>query len=91
MKVGCNACVITEARLETHLIRDDVLHIRHAIVATNGVRPALASHGVVTVWVHHVQTTLWATDGWACFQAQPKLDDTLEVARWQGEAEIGQW
>ncbi len=29
-------------------------------------------------------------DGWACLQAQPKLDDTLEVARWQGEAKIGQ-
>jgi hypothetical protein len=22
---------------------------------------------------------------------QPKLDDTLEVARWQSEVEIGQW
>ncbi len=45
---------------------------------------------MVTVRVHHVQTALRATDGWACLQAQPKLDDMLEVARWQGEAEIGQ-
>ncbi len=45
---------------------------------------------MVAVRIHHVQTALRATDGCACLQAQPKLDDTLEVARWQGEAEIGQ-
>ncbi len=59
-------------------------------MAANGVWPVLAGHGVVVVWVHHVQTTLRATDDWACLQAQPKMDDTLEVARWQGEAKIGQ-
>ncbi len=59
-------------------------------MAANGVRPMLASHGVVAVRVHHVQTALRAMDDWACLQAQPKLDDTLEMAWWQGEVEIGQ-
>ncbi|CAM6029961.1 unnamed protein product [Sphagnum balticum] len=56
----------------------------------NGVRLVLAGHGVVAVRVHHVQTTHRATYDRACLQAQPKLDDTLEVALWQGEAKIGQ-
>ncbi|CAK9866516.1 unnamed protein product [Sphagnum jensenii] len=34
-------------------------------------------------------TALRVTDGWACLQAQLELHDMLEVARWQGEAEIG--
>ncbi|CAM6024951.1 unnamed protein product [Sphagnum balticum] len=50
----------------------------------------LASHGVVAERVYHVQTTLRATNGRACLQAQPELNDTLEVARWEGEAKIGQ-
>jgi hypothetical protein len=51
-------------------------------VATNGLQPVPAGHGVVIVWVHNVQTALWAVDDWACLQAQPELDDTLEVAGW---------
>ncbi len=74
----------------TCLIGNDVLHVQHAVVAVNGVRPVLAGHGVVAVRVHYVQTALRATNSWACLQAQPKLDDTLEVARWQGEAKIRQ-
>jgi hypothetical protein len=54
------------------------------------VRPVLAGHSVVAERVHHVQTALRATNGWACLQAQPEMDDTLEVARWQGEVEIRQ-
>ncbi len=50
----------------------------------------LASHGVVAVRVDHVHMALRVADGWACLPAQPELDDTLEVARRQGEAEIGQ-
>ncbi len=46
---------------------------------------------MVVVRVHHLQTTLRATNGWACLQAQPKLNETLEMVRWKGEAEIGQW
>jgi hypothetical protein len=33
---------------------------------------------------------LRARNGSACLQTQPKLDDTLEVAQSEGEAEIGQ-
>jgi hypothetical protein len=68
-----------EAGLKTRIIGDDVIHVRHVVVATNGVRPVLASHGVVVIRVHHVKTALRATDDWACLQAQQELDDTLEV------------
>ncbi len=54
---------LLEAGLETHLIGNDVLHVRHAVVAANDAWPMLASHGVVAVWVHHVQTALRTTDG----------------------------
>ncbi len=49
-----NEAGLLEAGLETHLIGNDVLHVRHAVVAANGVRPLLASHGMVAVRVHHV-------------------------------------
>jgi hypothetical protein len=51
----------------------------------------LAGHDLVAEPVHHVQTELRATNGWACLQAQPELDDTLKVARRQGQVDIGQW
>jgi hypothetical protein len=88
--VAGNQASLLEARLETRLIGDDVLHVRHAVVVMNGVQPMPTSHGVVIVRVHHVQIALRAGDSWACLQAQPELDDMLKVARWQGEAEIGQ-
>jgi hypothetical protein len=53
---------LLEEGLETRFIGDDVLHVRHAVVATNGMRPVPASHNMVIIWVHHVQTTLQATD-----------------------------
>jgi hypothetical protein len=54
---------LLEAGLETRLNGDDVLHVRHAVMAANGVRPVLAGHGMVTVQVHHVQVALRAADG----------------------------
>jgi hypothetical protein len=40
-----------EARLETRLIGDDVLHIRHAIVTMNDVWPMSAGHDMVAARV----------------------------------------
>jgi hypothetical protein len=53
---------LLEAEFQTHLIGDDVLHLWHAVMATNGVWLVPAGHGVVTVRVHHVQTALRAVD-----------------------------
>ncbi len=45
---------LLKARLETCLIGDDVLHVWHAVVATNGVRYVLVGHSMVAIRVHHV-------------------------------------
>ncbi len=67
LAVGDQAGLL-EAGLETRLIGDDVLHVRHVVVVANDVRPMPAGHGVVAVRVHHVQTALRATNDWACLK-----------------------